>query len=233
MRGVASVLGHDRTGLYGGYDAMVAYFDANIGKYGWQTYAWSNGQWHPNAQLQQYENSVQVAPATVDRDRATSSDYGYVKWASPSPAMPLGAAGSVARNANGRLEVFGLGAGDALYHIWQTTPGGTWAGWTPLGGELTSEPEAARNTDGRLEVFARGTNNALYHICQTTPGGGWGGWTSLGGALTGDPAAVQNADGRLEIFARGTNNALYHIWQTTPGGGWAGWSSLGGSLQTL
>jgi Domain of unknown function (DUF1906)/Repeat of unknown function (DUF346) len=181
MRGVASVLGHDRTGLYGGYDAMVAYFDANIGKYGWQTYAWSDGQWYPNAQLQQYQNDVQAGPATVDRDRATTGDYGYVKWALPKPTTLPG--GPVAENADGRLEVFASGANNALYHIWQTSPGGAWAGWDSLAGTLTGDPAAVQNADGRLEVFTRGANNALYHIWQTSPGGAWAGWGSLGGSL--------------------------------------------------
>ena len=41
MRGVASVIGQERTGLYAGLAGIQAYFDAAIGKYGWQTCGWS------------------------------------------------------------------------------------------------------------------------------------------------------------------------------------------------
>lgn len=85
MTGVASVLGHSRTGLYGGYAGIQAYFNANIGQYGWQTYAWSNGLWDGRAQLQQWNNNVTVGPTQVDQDRATATDYGQVEWSTPPP----------------------------------------------------------------------------------------------------------------------------------------------------
>src|ERR1700741_4065977 len=39
-------------------------------------------------------------------------------------------------NDDGRIEVFGIGADQALYHIWQTSPGGGWSGWAGLGGHI-------------------------------------------------------------------------------------------------
>jgi acylphosphatase len=134
------------------------------------------------------------------------------------------------RNQDGRLEVFGVGTDNGLWHKWQTTPGGAWSGWASLGGVITCEPEAARNADGRIELFARGTDNALWHKWQTAPSNGWSGWASLGGILYSDPAIGHNADGRLEVFVRGTDDALWHKWQTSPGGAWSGWASLGGII---
>ena len=139
---------------------------------------------------------------------------------------------AAASNADGRLEVFGVGTDNALWHDWQITPNGGWSGWNSLGGIVTSMPDAARNADGRLEVVARGSDNALWHRWQTSPGGGWSGWYSLGGILYSDPAVFANADGRLEVFVRGTDDSLWHIWQTAPNGGWSGWHSLGGVLTT-
>jgi hypothetical protein len=89
MRGVVSVRGKLLSGLYQGYPAIKAYFDAGIGKYGWQTYAWSNGAWDPRAQLQQYQNNVTMGPATVDRDRAMATDFGQVRVFVPPPPPPL------------------------------------------------------------------------------------------------------------------------------------------------
>jgi Zn-dependent metalloprotease len=39
---------------------------------------------------------------------------------------------TVAQNKDGRLEVFGIGMDDSVYHIWQLAPGGNWSGWKPL-----------------------------------------------------------------------------------------------------
>jgi len=148
-------------------------------------------------------------------------------------AVALTRVADVAVNSDGRLEVFGIGNNQALYHIWQTAPhAGPWSSWSSLSGILTGEPMVIDNSDGRLEVFARGTDDTLYHIYQTVPHAGpWSSWSSLGGAVTSDPAVACNTDGRLEVFARSSDNALWHIWQTAPHAGpWSGWASLGGAI---
>lgn len=70
MRGVASVLGHDRSGVYGGYGAVKAALDAKVCKYAFQTYAWSYGKWDARAHLRQVQNGVHVAGHGVDIDTA-------------------------------------------------------------------------------------------------------------------------------------------------------------------
>ena len=144
---------------------------------------------------------------------------------------------NVIANADGRLEVFGVGTGSALGHVVQAAPG-NWSGsaWAALapGSAITSEPGVVRDADGTLDVFARGTDNALWHIRQPAPGN-WSGsaWAALapGSAITSDPVVGTNADGTLDVFARGTDNALWHIRQPAPGN-WSGsaWAALGGSL---
>ena len=142
-------------------------------------------------------------------------------------------ASTVACNSDGRLEVFGVGTDNALWHLWQAAPhAGPWSSWSSLGGGIISFPAVALNSDGRLEVFVRGTDNALWHNWQTAPHAGpWSGWASLGGVITSNPAVFVNSDGRLEVFARGADNALWHMWQTAPHAGpWSSWSSLGGII---
>lgn len=61
LRGAASVVGLERTGIYGGYSVVKAAFDAGVISGAVQTYAWSldaNGhiQWDPRAQLRQWSN---------------------------------------------------------------------------------------------------------------------------------------------------------------------------------
>jgi hypothetical protein len=76
FHGVASVLGLARTGAYGSYRVIKALFDAGAITWGWQTYAWSAGQWEPRAHLQQYQNGVSLDGRSVDYDRSTTSDVG-------------------------------------------------------------------------------------------------------------------------------------------------------------
>jgi Domain of unknown function (DUF1906) len=87
--GAASVIGHGRTGLYGGYWPVSRAFSAGVIRYGWQTYAWSGGNLDRRAQLYQYRNGVKLGPADVDLDKSMATDYG--QW--PRPAgQPVKAA---------------------------------------------------------------------------------------------------------------------------------------------
>ncbi len=76
MDGAASVLGRARVGVYGGYD-VIAHLAANgKARWFWQTYAWSEGRWHPGCHIQQYRNGVTLGGGTVDLNRAMKADYG-------------------------------------------------------------------------------------------------------------------------------------------------------------
>ena len=76
LEGAASVLGADRVGLYGGYNAIAWAVRDNAAHWLWQTYAWSAGRWHPRAHLRQYRNHVSLVGGTVDLDHAMFTDYG-------------------------------------------------------------------------------------------------------------------------------------------------------------
>ena len=102
LKGVNSVLGKPRTGVYGGLGSVQAAFNGGLVSYGWQTYAWSNGQWDDRALLRQVQNGVQFGPAQVDLDQAAywnstkilglNDDFG--QWPRP-PATPPPAKGPV------------------------------------------------------------------------------------------------------------------------------------------
>jgi len=158
---------------------------------------------------------------------------------------------SVHVNDDGRLEAFAIGSDEALWHIWQLAPNGSWSNWNSLNkpsgtGNITT-PLASQNQDGRLEAFAIGSDGALWHIWQTTPGGTWGNWFSSGGPARSNPNRTyafvrKNADGRLEVFlmietadepfGTNVNTTLWHIWQVAPNGSWSGWASLGSPTPT-
>jgi VCBS repeat protein len=138
---------------------------------------------------------------------------------------------AVARNADGRLEVFTVRSDHTLWHIWQIAPNSGWSQWEALGGlSIVSEPVAITNADGRLEVFAVAAHRALVHRWQLAPNGAWSDWHSLDGPVYGNPAVAMNADGSLEAFVIGADGSLWHKYQFAPNSGWSGWVSLPGSL---
>jgi acylphosphatase len=144
---------------------------------------------------------------------------------------------AVARNSDGRLEVFVIGADHALYHDFQQTAGSSssWSGFTKLGGSILSNPVVGQDRDGRLEVFVIGGNHALSHIFELTPSSSnsWSGFSGLGGSsLISDPAVASNSDGRLEVFVIGNDHALYHIFEqaASSSNSWSGLSYLDGVL---
>lgn len=95
FRGVASVIGLSRTGAYGSYQVIKYLFDNHLIAWGWQTYAWSAGQWEPRAHIQQYENNVTIAGASVDRDRSMQADFG--QWfAGGTTVVKLSSTGEIA-----------------------------------------------------------------------------------------------------------------------------------------
>jgi len=76
FRGVASVIGLSRTGAYGSYKVLKYLFDVGAISWGWQTYAWSYGQWEARCQLQQYQNGMSMGGQPVDYNRSTKADFG-------------------------------------------------------------------------------------------------------------------------------------------------------------
>jgi hypothetical protein len=68
-----------RVGAYGGHETIRTLFDAGLISYGWQTYAWSYGQWDPRAHLQQYSNGHPVAGVDTDYNR-TDGTPTFGQW---------------------------------------------------------------------------------------------------------------------------------------------------------
>jgi hypothetical protein len=86
LSGAASVLGAERTGVYGGLGVVKAAMDGHVVNWGWQTYAWSSGVWHPSAQLRQTKNGLKLGGGTVDQDASIFADFG--QWPRPTAAAP-------------------------------------------------------------------------------------------------------------------------------------------------
>jgi hypothetical protein len=170
----------------------------------------------------------------------TAPNGDWSDWSSLGhPGGPLLEAGGpvLARNGDGRLEVFTTATDGAVWHRWHRVGGGGWADWSSLGGPgglppaYSQRPAVAQNGDGRLELFAVARSGMLWHRWQRVGGGGWSDWSSLGQPNdqlgVGMPVVGRNNDGRLEVFTTASDGAVWHRWQRVGGGGWADWSSLG------
>lgn len=76
LDGAASVLGHARTGVYGGYWAVSRALDAGLAAWGWQTAAWSGGHVDPRIHLFQRIGAVRVGGVDCDVNEARQSAFG-------------------------------------------------------------------------------------------------------------------------------------------------------------
>jgi hypothetical protein len=88
FQGVASVIGLSRTGVYGGYYIVNELFNSGLVEWGWQTYAWSSGQWDARAQLRQTQDDIDNGQ--LDADQGVAADFG--QW---GPGAPAGSDGGV------------------------------------------------------------------------------------------------------------------------------------------
>jgi hypothetical protein len=138
-------------------------------------------------------------------------------------------AGEVARNADGRLEAFGVGADHSVRHLWQQASSSNgWSGVNGLGGSLVAGSlQVIANDDGRLELFGTDADNRTFHTWQVAPNSAWSGFTQLGDQPATAPAVGRNDDGRLELFSVDSTGALWHIWQVAPNSAWSAPAVLG------
>src|SRR5262249_20901349 len=127
--GVASVLGVDRVGAYGGYATIKNLFDTGRIRWGWQAYAWSYGQWDARPQVRQVQNGVDVAGGTCDLDVAVAANFG--QWSTTPTADAAGYA-AAANPTNGIRDLYVVHNDGELVHNWAWSTG-PWQGWDSMG----------------------------------------------------------------------------------------------------
>jgi hypothetical protein len=91
---------------------------------------------------------------------APNSDTWSTAWTSLGGGIKADTSPAVARNNDGRLQVFVVGTNNQLYYKTQSAPNSdTWStAWTSLGGGLrdNSDPAVVPNADSRLDAFVVG-----------------------------------------------------------------------------
>lgn len=92
IRGAASVLGGDRTGVYGGISVIDACAAAGACTFFWQTSAWSHGKISPHAHLYQHIYDRTIAGVQLDINDLRKPDAG-ITWPRGAPPLPVLAEG--------------------------------------------------------------------------------------------------------------------------------------------
>lgn len=95
--GFASVLGGQRVGLYGGYQAMVWAARDQAARWLYQTYAWSGGRWYVGRNVEQYRNTVSLVGGTVDLDRGITPYFGQWMTGGAPVTQPIPSAADNAK----------------------------------------------------------------------------------------------------------------------------------------
>ena len=90
--------------------------------------------------------------------RAYSSNA-WGSWKSPGGSLASGTGPATCSWGNGRLDLFVQGTDNVMWHKSYT---GTWSGWEPRGGTLTSSPAAAASGGNKIDVFVRGSDGAVW-----------------------------------------------------------------------
>ena len=166
--------------------------------------------------------------------RINTQAAGSSSW--PTTWLKLGgsfaSAPVVAKNADGRLEVFVKGTDQQLYHSAQSAAG-AWSLPSALGGVTFSGQPVVSLAAGLLNVAVRNDNGTVSLISQLSglPGSDWSGWQSLGAPTTAYGSSINaviglgtNTDGTLDLLARADDGDIYRDNQVA--GTWAGWSNL-------
>lgn len=155
---------------------------------------------------------------------AQALNPGPIPWANANIGGELVSDPDVAAWGVNRLDVFGRGRDNALWHrAWNGTSWG--AGWDSLGGELASGVGAVSWGANRIDVVGRARNGNV--VRWTYNGSAWS-TDNLGGIVQSTPDISSWGSGRLDMFARGMDDALYH--RAYSGGRWGAWENLGGTL---
>jgi|SRR5215831_2674974 len=175
-----------------------------------------------DGRLELFTTSLLPELAVWHRRQTEPGQGPWEKWHSlgfPEDAAGSSHAPTLARNKDGRLEVF-IASGAEVWHCWQTAANSNdWSRWAPLGTPgahaKVGWPVAARGNDGRLQVLVA-SGAAIQYRRQSEPGRGpWEPWATpqVPHPVSEMPelTIAAQADGRLILSALRTQNGSQQV----------------------
>jgi surface antigen len=149
---------------------------------------------------------------------------GPVSETPPNPFKPNYLAAST--NADGEIELFGVGTDNKVYWTQQTAPNtDSWTNWGAINADVDSVA-AGVAADGSIYEFGVASNGSVYYRYQETPGlNDWSDEQSIDANVAGPISVATNPDGTMELYAVGTNEELY--WTREDGDNEASWGNWG------
>jgi len=129
---------------------------------------------------------------------------------------------AVARNQDGRMEIFAVGyTSSQLEHCFQMPGDRHWAGWSSLGEiEFSNDICTVSDRSGRIQVFGYGLDGNIWQILQIAPNAPWTPFTSLGGPWKKNVPQYTARNWQTDDGL--PNNAVQAIQQTRDGYLWVG-----------
>ncbi|HEY0476616.1 MAG TPA: glycoside hydrolase domain-containing protein [Kofleriaceae bacterium] len=246
--GVSSVLGTARTGAYGGFYPIQRLFNAGKIAWGWQTFAWSGGQWDARAQLRQVRNGVTIAGGDCDIDEAQTADFGQWGHTGSGRISNIYAVGAGVTSGIDLLVATSTGTAFKSFSNGLHADGYGWGGLKVVAGDF--------NGDGRMDIGAIGAGvdghsvdllvalaNASGGFSPMTnwrhaDGYGWNGMNVIAGDFNGDGrwdigaigAGVPSGVDLLIATSTGSGfNAMVN-WRHADGFGWGGMKPVAGDF---
>ncbi len=176
--------------------------------------------------------AITKAGVLVHSYQTPAAANGWSAWAPVSSAATDFApeTPAVARNADGRLEVFMRRKDSNGAHAWQDprSPSG-WSGVALLPVQVRGPFTAARAADGGLMLAAQGPAGTFGRVVQMPSApSGWSGWADSGEAMASSgPVMALDAADRLAAFFQAPSLDLRRTAEAAPNGPWASSVSVG------
>ena len=130
-------------------------------------------------------------------------------WTSLGGGIKADTSPAVARNSDGKLQVFVVGTNNQLYYKTQSSPNSnTWSSaWTSLGGGLrdNNDPAVVPNADSRLEAFVMASRSTGPPNPPPTS-------TDFPYAFVGSPQDMEDEGWDTRHYASGKPDDITHEW---------------------
>lgn len=190
---------------------------------------------HKDGRLQVFAVAVDGQVRTRTQKRPNGGWGGWATWSGYAhfPALtPV----TLAAHADGRLQLFGVGADGRVHTRVQRAPNGGWSRWSTWAGNRSFAPTTplavVRNKNGRLQVFGVGRDGRMHTRLQRRANGSWAAWAVLTGyrhfPATTPVSAALTKDGRVQVYAVGAGGRVHMKSQRRAGGSWGSWTAWAG-----